>query len=365
MKNVMKVAAGLAVLAPAVLGFSANVDAASGKVTASALNVRTAPSTGGKVIGKVYRNQMVDYTDYNSLWAKINFNGKTAYVSKKYVQAVPAPANLKPANGSVSYQGKVTASILNVRAGVGTSSRIVGKLPKATVVNVLNSVNGWLYVTSGSVKGWVSGQYVTKTTGATPASAPIPEVKPVATDYKTMDLRYPSRVTADEINSYIEKYEKLTGKQSIFHGQGQLFIDVGTEAGINQLILAAMAIHESAYGTNDLAVQKNNIYSIGAYDADPLYYAYIFQSVEHAVKYQAKFLKEGYLNPSNWRFKGYYLGDQNGGLNYYYATDKQWGEKIAAHANKIHPFSAAEYTNVSLMQGSVPAVADPVKPAGK
>ncbi|WP_028402239.1 SH3 domain-containing protein [Ectobacillus panaciterrae] len=364
MKNVIKAAAGLATLAPAVLGFSANADAASGKVTASALNVRTAPSTSGKVIGKVYRNSAVNYTDYNSSWVKINFKGKTAYVSKKYVQAASAPS--QPSTGNESYQGKVTASALNVRAGIGTSAQIVGKLPNGTVVNVSNSSNGWLYVTSGNVKGWVSGQYVTKVMAASTNPAPTtPAARPVATDYKTMDLRYPSRVTADEINNYIEKYEALTGKHSVFHGQGQLFINVGTDAGINQLILAAMAIHESAYGTNELAIKKYNLFSVGAYDADPFYYAYTFQSVEQSVKYQAKFLKERYLNPSNWRYKGAYLGDANSGINYYYATDKQWGEKIAAHANRIHPFSAAEYTNVSLMSGAIPAVADPIKPPAK
>ncbi|UOY93143.1 SH3 domain-containing protein [Ectobacillus sp. JY-23] len=371
MRNIWKKATALAVLAPSMLGFATGADAASGKVTASALHVRSTPSTSGKIIGKIYKNNTLDYSEHNAAWVKINFQGKTAYVAKRYVQTLPNIA--KPA--FASYEGKVTASALNVRVGIGTSHKIVGKLAKGTVVQVSNSASGWLYVTAGNIKGWVSGQYVLKapvvptapvTKPATPVPAtPAQPVVPVATDYKSMNLRYPSQVTASEINSYIQKYEVLTGERSIFGGQGQLFIDVATEAGINQLLFAAMAIHESRFGMNELAVQKYNLFSVGAYDADPLYYAHTFQSVEHAVRYQAKFLRENYLNPSNWRYKGSYLGDGNGGINYYYATDKQWGEKIAAHANKIHPFRAEEYTNIEVMSGVTPVVADPIKPPAK
>ncbi|PFJ17695.1 hypothetical protein COD67_21435 [Bacillus cereus] len=182
---------------------------------------------------------------------------------------------------------------------------------------------------------------------------------PITTNYQTMDIRYPSRVTAKEINDYIRKYESYTGKTSVFHDQGQLFIQIGTETGINQLILAAMAIHESAYGTNVLSKGKYNLFSVGAYDSSPYDSGYKFKTVEQAIRYQAYFLKIGYLNPDSWKFKGYYLGDALSGLNYYYASDKQWGEKIAQHAEKIHAFNPAEYTNTTIMKGTAPSISIP------
>ncbi len=172
---------------------------------------------------------------------------------------------------------------------------------------------------------------------------------PVATNYQYMDIRYPSEVTAAEINTYIDAYVRQTGKQSVLVGQGQLLIDTATKAGINQLVFAAMAIHESGYGTNSLALEKYNLFSVAAYDSAKYDSAYTFSSVEQALQYQADFLRDGYLNPSSWKFKGYYLGDANGGLNYYYASDKLWGKKIADHMQRIHPFSPEEYSGVEIM----------------
>ncbi|WP_071460855.1 N-acetylmuramoyl-L-alanine amidase [Bacillus massilinigeriensis] len=59
-----------------------------------------------------------------------------------------------------SYQGKVTADILNVRAKPGTSYAIVGKLRNGQVVNVTSQQNGWLKVSVGRVNGWVSAKYI-------------------------------------------------------------------------------------------------------------------------------------------------------------------------------------------------------------
>ncbi len=177
-----------------------------------------------------------------------------------------------------------------------------------------------------------------------------PEV--VATNYQYLDIRYPSKVTAAEINNYISAYEKKTGKTSGLRGLGQTIIDTAKAGGVNPLILASMTIHESGYGTNPLTKYKNNLFSVAAYDSAAYDSAYTFNSIKQAMQYQINFLKEGYLNPSSWKFKGYFLGDATNGLNYYYATDKDWGSKIAAHAQKIHPFNTKEYTSIELMNGS-------------
>ena len=56
--------------------------------------------------------------------------------------------------------GKVTASSLNVRAGAGTTYDKVAKLTKGTAVKVLDEKDGWYKIESGSVTGWVSGEYI-------------------------------------------------------------------------------------------------------------------------------------------------------------------------------------------------------------
>lgn len=55
---------------------------------------------------------------------------------------------------------KITASVLNVRAGAGTTNRIIGTLRKNTVCVVLEEKGGWGRI--GTPAGWISSQYYTE-----------------------------------------------------------------------------------------------------------------------------------------------------------------------------------------------------------
>lgn len=57
---------------------------------------------------------------------------------------------------------KSTTSDLNIRAGAGTSFKIISTLPKGTIVNVLSIENNWsnVYVPKSKLTGWVSSQYI-------------------------------------------------------------------------------------------------------------------------------------------------------------------------------------------------------------
>lgn len=60
----------------------------------------------------------------------------------------------------VGCQVKVTASLLNVRAGTGTNYRIVRQIKKDTVCKVLEEQNDWCKLENPS--GWVSKDYIKK-----------------------------------------------------------------------------------------------------------------------------------------------------------------------------------------------------------
>ena len=198
-----------------------------------------------------------------------------------------------------------------------------------------------------------------------PVEKPIVAVEetPLAAEYKSLDLRYPSSVTAAEINNYIQGYCNSTGKTSVLSGKGQMLLDVATGAGINQLIFAAMTIHESGFATSSLSKTKFNIFSIAAYTGDNAWdSAYRYENVDQAIRFQSHFVKALYLSPvpppGNWsRFKGYTLGDKTTGMNFFYAADANWGQAIANHANKIHPFKPEEYlSTLPMMSGSTTKV---------
>ena len=136
--------------------------AEKGTVTASALNVRSGNSTNHSIISKLYKGDTVDILDSSNGWYKIKLsNGKTGWVSGKYISKSSSSTNPEQ---SASGYGKVTASTLNVRSGPSTKNSVISKLSKNTTVELISSSNGWYKVKLSNGKtGWVSGQYITKT----------------------------------------------------------------------------------------------------------------------------------------------------------------------------------------------------------
>ena len=54
----------------------------------TALNIRAKADKNGKVLGKVQAGDTISVSSIEGDWAAIDFNGKTAYVSKEYITKV-------------------------------------------------------------------------------------------------------------------------------------------------------------------------------------------------------------------------------------------------------------------------------------
>ena len=79
-------------------------------VNCDLLNVRRGAGKGWGVLGTLKRNdtkKVVDskYEDPNTLWYRIDFEGKEGWVVGTYVKFTPAPGAGRPARGSVSGSG--------------------------------------------------------------------------------------------------------------------------------------------------------------------------------------------------------------------------------------------------------------------
>ena len=62
------------------------------KVTSSSrLNVRKSPSTSAAVLGTFESGQQIEVVSISNGWAKVKYNGKTGYVSDKYIAPLPKP----------------------------------------------------------------------------------------------------------------------------------------------------------------------------------------------------------------------------------------------------------------------------------
>ncbi len=191
-----KLAQKLACTAAAAAVLVTTVFAAAGTVDAggSRLNLRSQCNTSSQILAKIPDGSQIEVIAVaeDAGWYQVSYNGITGYVSGDYVvlndgatasapasgtvtatPAVPpdpAPAQTPAApaaSTSVPESGyvKVTCSVLNIREGAGTDTRVVGSLYAGNIVKVIDALPGW-YRTE---RGYISADY------AEPSGAPAAE----------------------------------------------------------------------------------------------------------------------------------------------------------------------------------------------
>jgi len=126
----------------------------------------------------------------------------------------------------------------------------------------------------------------------------------------TMPLSTPSGFTAERL----ERALSGTG----LAGLGQAFYGAEKAYGVNGVILAAICIHESGWGTSRLAREKNNLAGLGAYSAGM---GMTFDTRADCIDYLARLLagRPGTLEQ----------------VGAWYAADPEWAAKVGACVRSI------------------------------
>uniref|UniRef100_UPI0034D688DB SH3 domain-containing protein n=1 Tax=Bacillus wiedmannii TaxID=1890302 RepID=UPI0034D688DB len=113
------------------------------KVNVSSLRVRTGPSTSHTILGSIHKGQVVQVTGEIQDWVKINYSGKTAYISKDYISKSGSNANVDQTNEqqknvTVQTEGTyiVNATSLRVRTGPATYHSVVGGVLNGRMLQV-------------------------------------------------------------------------------------------------------------------------------------------------------------------------------------------------------------------------------------
>lgn len=149
-----------------VLGDNLNQDNV-GLISDNQLNVRISPNENGQVIGTLHKNDKISVLDKSiDGWYKIDFNGRRAYVSSKYVNLISYKNNevkkevkKEPIEGT----GKVNiTTALNVRQAATSNSRIVGSLKGGEKVNIISESNGFYKIEFNNSYGYVYSKYISK-----------------------------------------------------------------------------------------------------------------------------------------------------------------------------------------------------------
>ena len=155
-----------------------------------------------------------------------------------------------------------------------------------------------------------------------------------------MQLNKPSGLTLEQFKQILTD-SKDTNK--IFQNNAQYFYYIEKQYNINGVFVAAIGIHESAWGTSQISRNKNNLFGYGAYDSNPYNGAYNFSDYSECIDLIARVLVKYYLNPKGTSIYGgeiaagtYYNGPTLSGVNTRYATDKNWANGVYNHMKYLY-----------------------------
>lgn len=153
----------------------------TGKVTASVLNIRSGPGTSYSILGSFGRGDTVCVTEAGSKggWHQILYGGQVAYLYANYVDL------------SQPVIGVITASVLNVRTGPGTSNQTLGTLKKGDKVEIIqqNAATDWHKILYSGAEAYVHASYVTISGAETPGTTPSTDAQYASVNASKLNFR--------------------------------------------------------------------------------------------------------------------------------------------------------------------------------
>ena len=157
---------GLLICTMSVTTLAAELSAGFGTVTASALKLRSEPSTSSDSLTLIPNAATVVIEDDSvEGWYKVNFKGEVGYLSSEYV-SFSAKGDAKLGNGIV------TGDSVNIRSKANTNSSKVTVLNKGDVVAITGIDNGWYKISVDGKTGYIRSDYMDVTKKALSSRGP-------------------------------------------------------------------------------------------------------------------------------------------------------------------------------------------------
>lgn len=254
--------------------------------------------------------------------------------------------------GSNNYQVKVgdtlyvTSDRLSVMVEPSEQAQKVATLSKGNELKLLAVQDEWYRISCSSTIGYVKSEcttYIDNTikqntqSSSTTAKSATQLTSSLSFD---MALNKPSGLTLEQFRNILSD-DKDTNK--IFENNAEYFYYIEQQYNINGVFVAAVGIHESAWGTSKIAREKNNLFGYGAYDSNPYNGAYSFSNYSESIDLIARVFVKYYINPEGTNIYGgekavgtYYNEPTLSGINTKYATDKNWANSVYHHMKYLY-----------------------------
>lgn len=222
-----------------------------------------------------------------------------------------------------------------------TSADLIGVIVKYYDVTLLEVLEDWCKVQIFDYVGYVT----TASLESSKVDSSLPEkcrkqkiIKNVSED---MAINRPSGMSLEDFKTALSN--NSLDRNKIFEDNAEVFYNMEQKYGINGLFLASIGIHESGWGTSNIAANKKNLFGYGAYDWDPYNMSYSFETYEEGIELVAKMLVKYYINsPGTPIFENqtavgsYYNGSTIAAVNIRYASDKEWHTKVFNTMNNLY-----------------------------
>ena len=252
--------------------------------------------------------------------------------------------NYKVKKGDTIY---VTSDILALWSEATEQSRKITTLSQYDEVKILEITQNWYKVSYQDMSGWIKSECTTYINLKSNKEQQYESQTSEKTKQQlllgltfNMQLNKPSGLTLEQFKKVLLD-SKDTNK--IFSDNAEYFYYIEKQYNINGIFVASVGIHESAWGTSQIALQKNNLFGYGAYDSSPYNSAYTYNDYSQSIDLIARVFVKYYLNPKGTSIYGgetaagtYYNGPTLTGVNTRYATDKNWANAVFSHMKYLY-----------------------------
>lgn len=276
-------------------------------------------------------------------WIKLYENEST----KQYIlyDIVPLSWTKSPSYYNITDSEIIHVLPTNVYGTKQTNYLTIGKKPSMVSVGNYYSYDGNYFYTDlkTMINDYKNNNY----------NNAVNNGNPFYNYYQYVSFRTKTVYSATNINDYLNKRIASSSK---LYNTGQYFIDAQNNYGVNAILMLAIGINESAFGTSPISQTKNNLFGLNAIDRDPSASANYFTSIEDCIdQFGFGWLSGKFLQPGDSRFYGSNLGNKSVGVNIKYASDPYWGEKAAQYyydLDKTYGFQDYEYYTIAVLNNS-------------
>ena len=238
----------------------------------------------------------------------------------------------------VGNQLKVTSDTLALRLEPKKDSEKIITINKDEKVSFKKSQDNWYYVQYGSYLGWAESDCLTydntkNQTDGEDGNAELPKEQLLKNVNFSMLLNEKSGLSLAQFKKIFS--DDKNDKNNVFKDNAEYFYYAEQQYDINGVFVAAVAIHESGWGTSSISLAKKNLFGYQAYDRNPYENASNFTSYAEGIDLVSRVFVKYYINPSGKPIYGgekavstYYKGSTLTAVNTSYATDKNWANAV-------------------------------------